>query len=87
MEAKEGMSYLFLANLQSKFALRKNGADEQLILQVTDLTASGFPVVIQQALYAIVGAVALQKGGQLANSVVKERILSPLGLRQEAQRF
>lgn len=56
-------------------------------LQVTDLTASGFPIVIQQALYAIVGAVALQRGGQVANGVVRERILSPLGLRQEAARF
>ncbi|KAL9631048.1 MAG: hypothetical protein Q9164_006101 [Protoblastenia rupestris] len=46
------------------------------------LKESGFEVVIQQALYAIVGAVALQKGGQVANDIVRERILGPLGLHQ-----
>ena len=51
-------------------------------LQAPKLKESGFEVVIQQALYAIVGAVALQKGGQVANDIVRERILSPLGLHQ-----
>ena len=46
-----------------------------------NLQGSGFPVVITQALYAIVGAVALQKGGTVADNVVRERILSPLGLQ------
>ena len=49
-------------------------------MQATDLQASGLPLVLQQALYAIVGAVALQKGGQVANEVVRERILNSLGL-------
>lgn len=31
-------------------------------------------------MYAIVGAVALQKGGEVATNVVRERILGPLGL-------
>jgi large subunit ribosomal protein L15 len=37
--------------------------------------------VLSQALYAIVGAVALQRGGEVAIRMVKERILAPLGLR------
>ena len=48
---------------------------------MTNLQWSGQKVVVAQVLYAIVGAVALQKGGQLANDVVRERILNPLGLQ------
>ena len=47
---------------------------------MTNLEGSGLPIVISQALYAIVGAVALQKGGDVANSVARERVLEPLGL-------
>ncbi|KAM0795723.1 ribonuclease-III-like-domain-containing protein [Usnea florida] len=49
--------------------------------KITNLRGSGFPAVLSQALYAIVGAVALQKGGIVADNVVRERILSPLGLQ------
>ncbi|KAL9128769.1 MAG: hypothetical protein Q9217_002618 [Psora testacea] len=52
--------------------------------KATNLQASGLPIVLQQALYAIIGAVALQKGGQVANDVVRDRILSPLGLHSGA---
>lgn len=38
-------------------------------------------VVLAQAVYAIVGAVALQRGGDVAVKVAKERILAPLGLK------
>ncbi|KAK0510534.1 hypothetical protein JMJ35_006966 [Cladonia borealis] len=48
--------------------------------RMTNLPGSGLTVVISQALYAIIGAVALQKGGDVANTVVRERILNPLGL-------
>lgn len=37
-------------------------------------------MIITQALYAIVGAVALQKGGEAANNVVRDKILTPLGV-------
>ena len=47
---------------------------------MTNLLGSGLTVVISQALYAIIGAVALQKGGDVANTVVRERMLNPLGL-------
>ena len=49
--------------------------------QVAKLHHSGQPLVLTQALYAIVGAIALQKGGEVANNAVKERILWPLGLQ------
>ena len=48
--------------------------------QPRDLKASGIEVVLAQALYAIVGAVSLEKGGDVANKVVKERIFTQLGL-------
>lgn len=38
-------------------------------------------MVYAQALYAIVGALALEQGGQVANRIARERILQPIGLR------
>lgn len=49
-------------------------------LQHQNLVASGVDSVLVQTLYAIVGALALEKGGVVANTTVKERILAPLGL-------
>ncbi|KAL9598630.1 MAG: hypothetical protein Q9219_004375 [cf. Caloplaca sp. 3 TL-2023] len=46
-----------------------------------NLKGSGVEVVLTQALYAIVGAVSLQQGGEVANRVVRERVLGPLGLK------
>lgn len=48
--------------------------------KMENLQGSGLPLVASQALYAIVGAVALQRGGEVANNVVKESFLKPLGL-------
>ncbi|KAL8826133.1 MAG: hypothetical protein Q9170_007521 [Blastenia crenularia] len=45
------------------------------------INASGVEVVLTQALYAIVGAISLQKGAEVANRITRERILEPLGLR------
>ena len=53
-----------------------------LYSQIRNLRGSGRPLVMSQALYAIFGAVALQKGGLIANRLVQERILDRLGLRQ-----
>ncbi|MCJ1258591.1 hypothetical protein MMC24_006424 [Lignoscripta atroalba] len=44
------------------------------------LITSGVNLVLSQALYAVVGAVALEKGGEVANRIARERILSPMGL-------
>ena len=45
------------------------------------LESSGVDVVLAQTIYAIVGAVALQKGRDVATKLAKERILAPLGLK------
>ncbi|KAI2023819.1 hypothetical protein LOZ12_000215 [Ophidiomyces ophidiicola] len=42
---------------------------------------SGIDVVLTQAMYAIVGAVSLEKGGSVANEISRERILKPLGFK------
>lgn len=46
-----------------------------------NLESSGQDVVLAQTIYAIVGAVALQKGGDVAAQVARERVLAPLGLK------
>jgi large subunit ribosomal protein L15 len=51
------------------------------VTQPDNLPGSGLEVVLAHTLYAIVGAIAMEKGGLVANEVVRERILSPLGLR------
>ncbi|KAA6413082.1 MAG: rnase iii domain [Lasallia pustulata] len=48
--------------------------------QAANLEGSGIQLVLMQALYAIVGAVALQKGGEAANRVTRKRILNHMGL-------
>ncbi|CBY01679.1 hypothetical protein LEMA_P004660.1 [Plenodomus lingam JN3] len=43
------------------------------------LQDSGMEAVLITSLYAIVGAIALERGGQVANKIVQEKILAPLG--------
>lgn len=43
--------------------------------------SSGQDVVLAQTVYAVVGAVALRKGGDVAGRVARERVLGPLGLK------
>ena len=43
------------------------------------MQGSGQDLVLSQALYAIIGAVALQHGGEVANRIARERILSVPG--------
>lgn len=42
---------------------------------------SGQEQVLAQGVFAIVGAVALQRGGEVANRIVKDRILAQFGLK------
>ena len=63
----------------TKYGLGVQDADE-VRTQVRGLRASGEELVLTQALYAIIGAVALQKGGDLAIQTIRQKILSPLGL-------
>ncbi|KAF2871318.1 ribonuclease-III-like-domain-containing protein [Massariosphaeria phaeospora] len=44
-----------------------------------NLKGSGVDAVLATSLYAIIGAIALERGGDIANKVTQERILSPLG--------
>ncbi|KAJ5182571.1 hypothetical protein N7492_000187 [Penicillium capsulatum] len=44
-----------------------------------NLRASGSELVLAHTLYAIIGAISLEKGGHVANQVARERILKPLG--------
>ncbi|KAF2207153.1 hypothetical protein CERZMDRAFT_51585 [Cercospora zeae-maydis SCOH1-5] len=46
-----------------------------------NLKLSGFDAVLAQTIFAIIGAVALQKGGEMAAKTARERVLAPLGLR------
>jgi large subunit ribosomal protein L15 len=48
-------------------------------MQPTHLAESGIDVILVHAMFAVVGAVALEKGGLVANQVVRDRILKPLG--------
>ncbi|OJD32961.1 rnase iii domain protein [Diplodia corticola] len=45
-----------------------------------NLQGSGIDVVLVHTLYAIIGALAMQKGGDVATRTVRSRILAPLGV-------
>ena len=47
--------------------------------QPNNLASSGIELVLAHTMYAIVGAISLEKGGLVANKVTRERILEPLG--------
>jgi large subunit ribosomal protein L15 len=47
---------------------------------VDNLTASGIELILAHTTYAIIGAIALQKGGTVAARVAREKILKPLGI-------
>lgn len=46
------------------------------------LEGSGVESVLAQTVYAIIGALALQRGGEVAARVAKERVLAPLGFKR-----
>lgn len=47
--------------------------------QPENLGYSGIPVVLSSTLYAIVGAVSLHSGAEVAARIVRERILKRMG--------
>ncbi|KAI9045405.1 mitochondrial 54S ribosomal protein mL57 [Aspergillus affinis] len=49
-----------------------------------NLQTSGIDLVLAHTMYAVVGAVSLEKGGHVANQVARERILAPLGFNTTA---
>ncbi|KAJ5562465.1 hypothetical protein N7535_003081 [Penicillium sp. DV-2018c] len=46
-----------------------------------DLRASGVQLVLAHTMYALIGALALEKGGVVATKMARERILDPLGVK------
>ncbi|KHJ31144.1 putative rnase iii domain protein [Erysiphe necator] len=48
---------------------------------VQDLDSSGIETVLATSLYAIVGALALEKGGEVSSDIAKNNILKPMGIR------
>ncbi|KAK2867758.1 hypothetical protein FQN49_003504 [Arthroderma sp. PD_2] len=46
-----------------------------------DLTESGIDTVYTHAMYAIIGAIALEKGSKVANQIARDKILEPLGFQ------
>ncbi|KAM5444792.1 hypothetical protein MferCBS31731_000247 [Microsporum ferrugineum] len=46
-----------------------------------NLTESGVDTIYTHAMYAIVGAIALENGSKVANEIVRDRILKPLGFQ------
>lgn len=68
-----------LSKLARSYGLNK--VVRWLPLNTTNLGRSGIEGVHAVTLYAIIGALALQKGGLVATTVVQERILRPLGMR------
>ncbi|BDD59477.1 hypothetical protein MPDQ_002963 [Monascus purpureus] len=72
-------SKLKLAELADKYELQK-------VLRWSprnpeDLHFSGLELVQAHTLYAIVGAIALEQGGVVANKIARKRILEPLGVK------
>lgn len=79
-----GGKQFFLHHRQMSGIAARYGLPEVVRWQpkdVRDLAASGSDMVYAQAVYAIVGALALEQGGQVANRVARERILQPIGLK------
>ncbi|KAF1969353.1 hypothetical protein BU23DRAFT_557666 [Bimuria novae-zelandiae CBS 107.79] len=44
-----------------------------------NLQGSGLESVLTTTLYAVVGAIALERGGEIANKITQDKILAPLG--------
>lgn len=68
-----------LARLASSYGVEK--AVRWKPKKSDSLQGSGIDAVLAHTMYSIVGALALQRGGEVAVNVVRDRILKPLGLR------
>ncbi|KAJ5482617.1 hypothetical protein N7475_001429, partial [Penicillium sp. IBT 31633x] len=74
---------------RSKLAELANKYELQKVLRWSprkpnDLRASGLELVLAHTMYAIIGAVSLEKGGLVATNLARERILEPLGVKSVA---
>lgn len=66
-----------LANLAERYGLDKVARWKPK--RADNLQGSGQDAVLATSLYAIVGAIALERGGEAANKVTQQKILAPLG--------
>ena len=48
--------------------------------KMRNLEGSGIDVILTTTVYAIIGAIALQRGGAVAAEVARERVLKRLGV-------
>ncbi|KAI9846225.1 MAG: hypothetical protein M1838_001362 [Thelocarpon superellum] len=87
LEGVESLSHPALLDLLDKrrlapLAMRCGLADvlRWLPKRPDNLLGSGEESVLTEALFAIVGAIALQKGGNEAAQVARDKILAPLGV-------
>ncbi|KAI9930090.1 hypothetical protein ASPWEDRAFT_125901 [Aspergillus wentii DTO 134E9] len=68
-----------LAELARKYELQK--VLRWAPRKPNNLEASGIDLVLAHTMYAVVGAISLEKGGHIANKIAQERILAPLGVK------
>lgn len=61
--------------------LLQKRTDLSRLSQPARLRESGLDLVLANTMYAIVGAIALEKGGVVANEVAREALLIPLGFK------
>ena len=65
--------------------IHRSGLHDRRVLteqQTERLEASGSELVYSQAIFAIIGAVALEQGTAVANQIAMEKVLVPLGLKR-----
>ncbi|KAH6665636.1 ribonuclease-III-like-domain-containing protein [Halenospora varia] len=67
-----------LANLATEWGMREIMRWKPR--NTSNLNASGVEVVLNSCTYAIIGAIALQRGGAVAAEVAREKVLKPLGI-------
>ncbi|KAJ4346804.1 uncharacterized protein N0V89_010736 [Didymosphaeria variabile] len=66
-----------LAGLAERYGLDK--VTRWTPKRADNLQGSGLESVLTTSLYAIIGALALERGGEVANKVTQDKILAPLG--------
>lgn len=66
-----------LAQLAERYGLDK--VTRWTPKRADNLQGSGQESVLMTSLYAIVGAIAMERGGEEANKLVQDKILTPLG--------
>jgi large subunit ribosomal protein L15 len=72
-----------LAQIAERYALDK--VTRWTPKRADNLQGSGQEIVLMTSLYAIVGAVAMERGGEEANKLVQNKILAPLGFTFDAE--